>query len=59
MIYLFVLVAIAKADTQVAVPAYQTISYHATAAECQHAKNAQEYNRDYITLDCVPIRWKE
>lgn len=59
MVYLFALIAIAVPDSQVAVPATQTISYHATAAECQTQKNFledKEYNRAYIRFDCVPLK---
>jgi hypothetical protein len=56
MIELFVLVAIAKTDRMEYNPAQQTIGYYATAAECQTDKNRIEYNRDYVYLDCVPIK---
>ncbi len=59
MVYLFVLLAIAKTDSQAAFPASQTIGYYATAADCQRDKNRLEYNRDYVFLDCVPIKATE
>jgi len=54
MIYLYVLVAIAITDQ----PANQTIAYHATMRECIEQRNALEpkINKNYIRLDCVPIR---
>lgn len=59
MVYLFALIAIAKADAQAAFPASQTIGYYATMADCQRDKNRIEHNRDYVFLDCVPIKVSE
>lgn len=54
MIYLYVLVAISLSDR----PATQTLSYHATIAECHTERNRVEktINKTYIRLDCIPVK---
>ena len=59
MVYLFVLVATATvAPASGQAPPSQTVGYHATVAECQHAliKAEKEIDRSYIKLECQLIR---
>jgi hypothetical protein len=53
-VVLFALVAIGLGDR----PNTQTISYHATIAECHVARNRLEptANKSYVKLDCIPIK---
>jgi hypothetical protein len=59
-IYLFVLIAFAQSDATVGVKATQTITYHATMAECQTALNQllPQVNQSYVKLDCIPLEVK-
>lgn len=56
-IYIFALIAIAFNDRG----NIQTIGYYSTIAECTNKMYAIEptIDKDYIKLDCVPIKVKE
>ena len=58
MVYMFVLIAVATMEPASGRVSFQTVGYHATAAECQHAliKAEKEIDRNYIKLECQPIR---
>jgi len=58
--YLFVLVAFAHSDSTVGVTAFQTVTYHATMAECQSELNRllPQIDRSYVKLDCIPLEAK-
>lgn len=58
MIYLFVLIATATMEPASGRVSFQTVGYHATAAECQHAliKAESTVNATYVKLECQPIR---
>lgn len=58
MVYLFVLIAVATMEPASGRVSFQTVGYHATAAECQHALLDVEkrIDRNYIRLECQPIR---
>ena len=53
-VVLFALVAIGLGDN----PNMQTISYHATIAECHIERNRIEpaANKSYVKLDCIPVK---
>jgi len=56
-VYLFVLVSIGAAAPASGRVSMQTISYHETAAECQHAliRNEKWIDKSYVKLRCLPI----
>jgi hypothetical protein len=58
MVYLFVLIATATMEPASGRAPFQTVGYHATAAECQHALIKAEASIDttYVKLKCQPIR---
>lgn len=58
MIYLFVLIATATMEPASGRVSFQTVGYHATAAECQHAliKAEKKIDRNGIKLECQLIR---
>lgn len=58
MVYLFVLIATATMAPASGRVSFQTVGYHATAAECQHAllDAEKKIDRTYVKLECQPIR---
>jgi hypothetical protein len=58
MVYLFVLIAVATMEPASGRVSFQTISYHATSAECQHTllDAEKKIDRNYVKLECQPIR---
>jgi hypothetical protein len=58
MVYLFVLIAVATMEPASGRTSFQTLGYHATAAECQHAliKAEDSIDKTYVKLKCQPIR---
>jgi hypothetical protein len=56
-VIIFALVAIGLGDQA----GIQTIGYYATAADCQTDLNRvlPQINRNYVKLDCIPLKVEE